>query len=134
MTCAPRAPQVRFQSLTDKSVLEAEPELFIHMQPDKTNNTLTLRDSGVGMTKADLVNNLGARCARRALRAPHAALLGSAGAAPAAMHEVNAAWGSAYLLPRSMCLGQGPCGCHMMRADAQICSSPAPTRPKACTL
>ena len=68
MTCAPRTPQVRFQSLTDKSVLEAEPELFIHMQPDKTNNTLTLRDSGVGMTKADLVNNLGAlwraaRCA-----------------------------------------------------------------------
>ena len=52
--------QVRFQSLTDKSVLESEPELFIHMQPDKTNNTLTIRDSGVGMTKADLVNNLGA--------------------------------------------------------------------------
>ena len=51
--------QVRFQSLTDKSVLESEPELFIHMQPDKTNNTLTIRDSGVGMTKADLVNNLG---------------------------------------------------------------------------
>ena len=58
--------QVRFQSLTDKSVLEPEPELFIHLQPDKTNNTLTIRDSGVGMTKADLVNNLGAyhpRCA-----------------------------------------------------------------------
>ena len=51
---------MRFQSLTDKSVLESEPELFIHMQPDKTNNTLTIRDSGVGMTKADLVNNLGA--------------------------------------------------------------------------
>ena len=51
---------MRFQSLTDKSVLESEPELFIHMQPDKTNNTLTISDSGVGMTKADLVNNLGA--------------------------------------------------------------------------
>ena len=28
--------------------------------PDKTNNTLSIIDSGVGMTKADLVNNLGA--------------------------------------------------------------------------
>ena len=34
-------------------------ELFIHVIPDKTNNTLTIVDSGIGMTKADLVNNLG---------------------------------------------------------------------------
>jgi molecular chaperone HtpG len=45
--------------LTDKSKLESQPELFIHVVPDKTNNTLTIIDSGVGMTKADLVNNLG---------------------------------------------------------------------------
>ena len=36
-----------------------QPELFIHVVPDKTNNTLTIIDSGIGMTKADLVNNLG---------------------------------------------------------------------------
>ena len=36
-----------------------QPELFIHVIPDKTNNTLTIVDSGIGMTKADLVNNLG---------------------------------------------------------------------------
>lgn len=45
--------------MTDKSKLESQPELFIHVVPDKTNNTLTIIDSGVGMTKADLVNNLG---------------------------------------------------------------------------
>lgn len=44
--------KIRFQSLTDKSKLDAQPELFIHIVPDKTNNTLTIIDSGVGMTKA----------------------------------------------------------------------------------
>ncbi|PWA50815.1 heat shock protein 90-3 [Artemisia annua] len=51
--------KIRFESLTDKSKLDGQPELFIHIIPDKTNNTLTLVDSGIGMTKADLVNNLG---------------------------------------------------------------------------
>ena len=45
--------------MTDKSKLESQPELFIHIVPDKTNNMLTIIDSGVGMTKSDLVNNLG---------------------------------------------------------------------------
>jgi molecular chaperone HtpG len=45
--------------LTDKSKLDAQPELFIHIVPDKANNTLTIIDSGIGMTKSDLVNNLG---------------------------------------------------------------------------
>lgn len=39
--------------------MESQPELFVHIIPDKTNNTLTIVDSGIGMTKADLVNNLG---------------------------------------------------------------------------
>jgi len=51
--------KIRFEGLTDKSRLEGQPELFIHVIPDKTNNTLTIVDSGIGMTKADLVNNLG---------------------------------------------------------------------------
>ncbi|GKV37480.1 hypothetical protein SLEP1_g45506 [Rubroshorea leprosula] len=44
--------KIRFESLTDKSKLDAQPELFIHIIPDKTNNTLSIIDSGVGMTKA----------------------------------------------------------------------------------
>ncbi|CAM8896982.1 unnamed protein product [Rhodiola kirilowii] len=51
--------KIRFESLTDKSKMDGQPELFIHIIPDKANNTLTLIDSGIGMTKADLVNNLG---------------------------------------------------------------------------
>jgi HSP90 family molecular chaperone len=51
--------KIRFQALTDKTLLESQPELFVHIIPDKTNNTLTIVDSGIGMTKADLVNNLG---------------------------------------------------------------------------
>eukprot|EP00250_Pteridium_aquilinum_P018184 c23979_g8_i2 orf=281-1684(+) len=51
--------KIRFESLTDKSKLDSQPELFIHIVPDKSTNTLTIIDSGIGMTKADLVNNLG---------------------------------------------------------------------------
>ncbi|CAE5992964.1 unnamed protein product [Arabidopsis arenosa] len=45
--------KIRFELLTDKSKLDGQPELFIHIIPDKTNNTLTIIDSGIGMAKAD---------------------------------------------------------------------------------
>merc|ERR1711860_132808 len=51
--------KVRYQSLTDASVLDSQKELKIDIIPNKDEKTLTLIDSGVGMTKADLINNLG---------------------------------------------------------------------------
>merc|ERR1711908_117365 len=51
--------KIRHQSLTDKTVLEGNPELYIRLVPDKSNNTLTIIDSGVGMTKAEMITNLG---------------------------------------------------------------------------
>jgi len=51
--------KIRHQGLTDAALLESEPDLFIHIACDKSNNTLTLVDSGIGMTKSDMVNNLG---------------------------------------------------------------------------
>mmetsp|Transcript_44923 Transcript_44923/g.70405 ORF Transcript_44923/g.70405 Transcript_44923/m.70405 type:complete len:691 (+) Transcript_44923:1183-3255(+) len=51
--------KIRYQSLTDKSVLDTEPKLEIKISSDKSSKTLTISDSGVGMTKQDLINNLG---------------------------------------------------------------------------
>lgn len=53
--------KIRFESLTNKAVLESNPELYIHIIPDKTNNTITIVDSGIGMTKADLVCRVSAK-------------------------------------------------------------------------
>merc|ERR1712072_987128 len=51
--------KIRHQGLTDASQLETEKDLFVHVAADKSNNTLILTDSGIGMTKSDMVNNLG---------------------------------------------------------------------------
>jgi molecular chaperone HtpG len=51
--------KIRYLALTDASVLESDKNLRIELIPNKADNTLTIRDSGIGMTKADLINNLG---------------------------------------------------------------------------
>jgi len=51
--------KIRYNSITEPEQLETEPNLHIKIVPDKTNNTLTIEDTGIGMTKSDLVNNLG---------------------------------------------------------------------------
>jgi len=51
--------KIRYISLTNKEALETEKDLKINIIPDKENKTITLIDTGIGMTKADLVNNLG---------------------------------------------------------------------------
>merc|ERR1711937_243940 len=51
--------KIRYESLTDPSKLDSKKELEIQLIPSTDGRTLTLLDSGIGMTKADLINNLG---------------------------------------------------------------------------
>ncbi|KAM4690926.1 heat shock protein HSP 90-alpha-like [Rhinophrynus dorsalis] len=51
--------KIRYESLTDPSKLDSGKELKIDLIPNKQDRTLTIIDTGIGMTKADLINNLG---------------------------------------------------------------------------
>lgn len=51
--------KIRYESLTNASVLEGEEELKISITFDNDNKILKITDTGIGMSKDDLVNNLG---------------------------------------------------------------------------
>ncbi|OBS64738.1 hypothetical protein A6R68_06725 [Neotoma lepida] len=51
--------KIHYESLTDTSTLDSGKELKIDIILNPQECTLTLLDTGIGMTKADLINNLG---------------------------------------------------------------------------
>merc|ERR1712159_671331 len=51
--------KIRHQSLLDKEALGDEEKMEISIVADKANKTITITDTGIGMTKVDMVNNLG---------------------------------------------------------------------------
>ncbi len=53
--------KIRYKSITEPDELGEgpHPEFKIQIIPDKNTNTLTIIDTGIGMTKQELINNLG---------------------------------------------------------------------------
>ena len=51
--------KIRFLSLTDPAMLRDEEKLHVQIEYDKDLNTLTVRDTGIGMTHDELITNLG---------------------------------------------------------------------------
>jgi molecular chaperone HtpG len=51
--------KIRFRKLTDQNIISPDEELKINITVDKENSTFTIEDTGIGMTRDELVNNLG---------------------------------------------------------------------------
>src|SRR3954469_18923485 len=51
--------RVQFEMLTNHDALDPEAELAIHVDGDDEAKTITIRDSGIGMTREELIENLG---------------------------------------------------------------------------
>jgi molecular chaperone HtpG len=51
--------KLRFESLTNTGMMKDNTELSIHIKLDKTAKTITISDNGIGMTRQEVIDNIG---------------------------------------------------------------------------
>ncbi|TKB44088.1 molecular chaperone HtpG [Thalassotalea mangrovi] len=56
---ADAADKLRFKALSDASLYDGDANLRVRISADKDNNTITISDNGIGMTRDDIITHLG---------------------------------------------------------------------------
>jgi molecular chaperone HtpG len=56
---ADAADKLRFEALSDDAMYEGDSELAIDISYDKSARTLTIRDNGIGMSRGEVIDNIG---------------------------------------------------------------------------
>ena len=86
--------RLRFESLTNDAILEGNEKFEIRLDVDKSLRTLTISDSGIGMTRDEVVANIGtiAKSGTRELRAK----LAEAGNSPDSMKDLIGQFGVGF--------------------------------------
>src|SRR5437667_9517623 len=51
--------KLRFEAMADPALFENDPELRIHVSCDKTARTITVSDNGIGMSRLDVIEQIG---------------------------------------------------------------------------
>jgi molecular chaperone HtpG len=87
--------RVQFELLTNRDILDPDAELAIEVKADEAAGTLTISDTGIGMTRDDMMNNLGT-IARSGAKAFLNALKESKNGASSAAQEVIGQFGVGF--------------------------------------
>jgi molecular chaperone HtpG len=101
--------KIKFDSLQHEEKLEGNKDWKIEIIPDRTNNTLTVRDNGVGMSRAEAVENLGT-IARSGTRAFLERLRAEARERPDLIGQFGVGFYSAFMVADKVTVLSRPAG------------------------
>ncbi|MEM9123300.1 MAG: molecular chaperone HtpG, partial [Pseudomonadota bacterium] len=132
--------KLRYESISDPSLLGEDPDLKIYILPDKESKTLSIVDTGIGMAKAELVENLGtiAKSGTKAFLDQMAEAKEAKDAAPSLIGQFGVGFYSAFMVAHTVTVTSGRAGSDEMWAwesdgtgefsVSRVATAPAPLK------